>query len=1522
MRVSIIKENNIENFDLPKRVYGNYWIKDLDKNGDSRNLVNIEAINNKWIIKSNFEVKIKYNGEFVEKSEVNIFSFYELEINGEEKTVLLYSCPVFDLSYNRYQITNTNEINIGKNNTNHIVYSKDIIPNECVKITNNNSIYYLQTYEKTNIYINNKRVKGKTELKIGDVIFIYGLKIIIMKDFVVINNPSKLVTFNVNNLKPLPPEEKIMNYDELESIDELLTYDKKDYFYKSPRFREEVEEVTINIDPPPQKEPDNEMPLIYTLGPMVTMGMTSVVSGYSSLANIAKGQSTIGENLPTLIMTGAMLATMIFWPMLLQNYEKRKRKKNEKKRQLKYSNYIDEKRKLINNTILKQKQILTDNSISLKECQDIIVNKKRNLWERNIEHSDFLNVRIGTGIVKPSIDIKYPEEHFTMDDDNLQKYLDKLIEESKDMENCPINVSLIEKNITAVVGSDELTKKFLDGLILQIVTFHSYDDVKIVLLTDEKNKYDWEYMKNLPHTWSDDKNVRFYGNNTEDVKQLTIYLNEELNFRNNHFEEDDKLNYLSFQPYYIIIIDSLKIVRTNEFIKKLLEQKNNLGFTILIRNDKLSNLPNECSTFINIDKQTSGIFENELVSDKQKEFVANIEDVDMEKCALELAKIPIETKNSKIMLPNTVGFLEMYNVGMIEQLNILNRWEKNNPTISLEAPVGIDENGDLFNLNLHEKAHGPHGLIAGMTGSGKSEFIITYILSMAINYHPDEVQFVLIDYKGGGLAGAFENRETGVKLPHLIGTITNLDTTEMNRSLASIQSELKRRQQIFNEARDSLNESTVDIYKYQRFYREGKVKRPVSHLFIISDEFAELKVQQPDFMDQLISTARIGRSLGVHLILATQKPSGVVDDQIWSNSKFRVCLKVQEKQDSMDMIKCPDAASLKNVGRFYLQVGYNEIFAIGQSAWAGAQYRKTEKIKKKIDTTINFINNIGYTIKSIDEDKKNIQGISLGEELPNIVKFIYELGKKENIKTDKLWLDKIDQFITINNLSKKYNYHTSKFIINPIIGEYDIPKNQQQNLLTLPLSQNGNTICYGAAGSGKELLLSTIIYSTIIYHSAEEVNFYILDFGSESLKMYIDAPQIGDVITSIDEEKINNLFKMIDDIIEERKRLFVDYNGNYDSYCKYSGKTIPTIIVIINQYESFSELYDEQFDNLNKYTREGFKYGVIFILSVSGVNNITYKLQQNFKQSILLQLNDEMDYSSIIGNTHGLFPSKLEGRGLVKLDDIYEFQTASITQPDKLSDYIKEVCKKLKQALKVSANKIPILPNIVNFEFVKEYITDMSNLPVGVDKNSLKVVNYNFTNRLVTMIISQEIENTTNFIFELIEIIKTIKNNQLIIIDATNIFDNNETNFNNYFNKDLNSIYEKIKEYISQATQNNNMPKTTCIIIGLSDFIKELNEENSIDELFGNENKIMNFILVDSQINVSNYEYDSWVTSNNISKQGIWVGDGINDQFIFKLNENPQYLRDTLSNSFGYIIKNGKTTQAKLLSNVEGDEDN
>ena len=857
----------------------------------------------------------------------------------------------------------------------------------------------------------------------------------------------------------------------------------------------------------------------------------------------------------------------------------------------------------------------------------------------------------------------------------------------------------------------------------------------------------------------------------------------------------------------------------------------------------------------------------------------------------------------------------MYNVGMVEQLNILNRWRMNDPTKSLSAPVGIDKSRELFKLDLHEKAHGPHGLIAGMTGSGKSEFIISYVLSMALNYHPYEVSFVLIDYKGGGLTGAFENKETGIKLPHLAGTITNLDTVEMNRSLASIQSELRKRQRLFNEARDKLDESTIDIYKYQSLYRKGLVEKPISHLFIISDEFAELKDQRPEFMDQLISTARIGRSLGVHLILATQKPSGVVNDQIWSNSKFRICLRVQDKSDSMDMIKCPDAAELKTTGRFYLQVGYNELFAMGQAAWAGAQYYPTEKRKKKVDQTIGIVDNVGGIIKQLDTKQNDLLTPSKGEEVTSIIKYIVEQARKEDVSIDQLWLDRIPDVIYTDELKAKYNYKVQKNVINPIIGEYDDPDNQAQNLLTLPISQDGNTIVFGSAGSGKELMLSSIIYSCISTHDSKEINFYILDFGAETLTMFKNAPHVGEVILSNDVEKISNLFKMLASIIEERKKILVDYNGSYDFYIHHGGKQIPLIVVVINNVEAFIETYNDYEEVIGQMTRDCLKYGVIFIFSTNGPNTVRYRLRQNFKQNVVLQFNDPMDYASVIPGVRKKEPSKVYGRGLILREGIFEFQTAYAYHEEKMTDYVKIICDKLNDICDFKAPRIPILPDVVSRDFVKPYLGSMSHIPVGVEKETLDVATISLKDKFIYNITGEDITSEPQFIMGLLNNILDVPNTECIIFDTNSILSEVKNERVTYSND---TCYPAIDKLNADFDANDPGKTTICFLFNVNALLNKLStiEKGKFTTLISDckSHNNIKFLLIDTIDVIKSINFEPWYKGNADLAEGVWLGNGIGNQFTLKVTTNARVLRAEVAPGFGYIIHKGKAALIKLMS--------
>ncbi len=1526
MIATLIGKDVVYKVTLPEFVRGNYTIR--DKN--DKKLINIESINGIWQITSNNHFKIldseqiniikngkvprNFQGKTIKNIMLKEYSMHYILFNNSDDVWILYCSPTCE-KYIHLDVKILSEILIGRDESNDISYDNPFIKNNHARIFYSNGKLLLENFDRTyGCCINNKPVENKLKLLFnGDVIFIMGLKIIIIGKSIFINNPLNKVGCN-SEIFTLNTKE--YDFSELKEEDEndLEIYSEKDYFAKAPRITNVIEREKVKIDPPPQIQSKEGLPMLLVLGSTLSMGAVMIISSLSTINNLTSGNASFGETALSLLTALIMLVGMILFPILQMKYEKKQKIKYEEKRQKRYKRYIDSKVELIDNIMEKQRKILFDNYVSPEECNNIIQTRNSRLWERNIEDYDFLTVRLGIGDVPLEIDIEYPEEQFAMEDDNLVEILNTIGNKSKILKDAPITMSLAKKNVSALIVQDneKLVEKFMQSILMQLITFHSYEDLKLVFLVKEDIQKKWEHMKMLPHIWNNTKQIRFFADDYNDMQEISKYLEEELV---NRLNIDEEIDYKSFSPYYLIITDDYKKIENLKIITEILKLKINVGFSILCITDDLMKLPNECKTFISLDNNNNGImFESEISSTNQKEFkFDNSYTFFFEKICKEISNIPIKyTSSGHMMLPSSYSFLEMYDVGKIEQLNILQRWKSNDSTRSLQAPIGIDTSGMVITLDIHEKFHGPHGLIAGSTGSGKSEFIITYILSLAINYHPDDVAFILIDYKGGGLAGAFQKRE--IKLPHLVGTITNIDKMGLQRSLASIQSELRRRQVMFNEARNRIDEGTIDIYKYQRLYHEGVVEKPIPHLLIICDEFAELKQQQEEFMDELISVARIGRSLGVHLILATQKPAGIVNEQIRSNSKFGICLKVQSTEDSNDVINRPDAANLKRAGQFYMQVGNNEYFTMGLSAYSGAPYYPSDTTKKKVDNSIEFISNIGSVIKEVtNESQKKVN--SDGEQLTNIVKYLYELAEQEHIKSKQLWMDNIPETIYIDKIREKYHVKNEKNMISPVIGEYDDPYNQRQGVVNLNLSKDGNTIIFGNAESGKETLLSTIVYDIMTNYTPEEAQLYLFDFGSEALKIFKKSPNVGDVIFMNDTEKISRFFEMIQKEIKERTAILSDYGGNYDLYIKSSGQKMPMIVVMINNYEAFNENYETEYDELLlTLTREGVKCGVVFIITANTTNDVRYRLAQNFKQKIALQLNNEDDFYNIFDDIGKKRPSHIFGRGLVKLEDIYEFQTAKICEPEKWNVHIKEVIQKLSEFYPSKAKPIPTLPDKVTIDMLKDAIEDISALPIGINKKNLNVFKYNFTKNLINIVTSKNIEDSIEFISNIKEVIKQLENVNIIIFDAERILQSKKVNLElNY------------KNFVLGIENDSNKNKQVIsIIIGIDKFLNDLeNGEEEFYEMLKKAEELgnYNFIIVDNAVRLKNHEYDDWYKENLSGDTGIWVGNGASDQFLITINSTSSDIINNCGQSFGYVINQGEPNLVKLVGMKERGEE-
>ena len=1533
MLVTLIGKKSINNIKLPHTPLGNYWIS--EQSGDiEKKLINIEGKDGNWQILTNNKVKvINPKALNIENDSIKILpnteitaqkiilkenNMYCICIGGLDNLYIIYCSPIYEKDLLTLTVKNTQEIFIGKGEKNHIVYNNKLVATTHARIFTDGNEVFLENFDKKiGTCVNNKVVSNEViKISNGDKIFILGLTIIIMGNNLIINNPSNNMKYNqnylyLNDIKQIKKIENNMNDDDDEMFEE-------NYFTRSPRIIKRIKKAEIKIDAPPQIESKEEAPLMLVLGSTISMGAMILISGTRTLDSQLNSKQSSKQIIFQIVIILLMLLGMILIPVLNVKYNKKKKKKYEEKRQKRYKEYIDSKIDIIDEEMSKQREILLENNLSTEKCQNLIMERDKKLWERKIEDEDFLTVRLGIGDVPLEIDIRYPEERFMMEDDNLIEILNSVAQKSKILQRAPIKLSLKDNRFLAIISYDEeLRKKYIENIILQLIALHSYDDLKLVFFLKEDQNEKWEHLKMLPHIWNETRKLRFFADNYNDMEKVSKYLEEIAKQRidSNNEKKYDKGQKI-YKPYYLIITDDYKHIENLKIIQEILNEKENIGFGLLALSEDMNQLPNENQCFINLEDKEGQIFESEILDNNLKTFKFNlIEDIRFNEIASILANIPIKyTIQGKNGLPSSYNFLEMYDVGLIEQLNALERWNKNDTTLSLAAPIGIDSSGRVIELDIHEKFHGPHGLIAGSTGSGKSEFIITYILSMAINYNPNDVAFVLIDYKGGGLAGAFQ--KGNIKLPHLVGTITNIDTVGLQRSLASIQSELRRRQIAFNKARDITDEGTIDIYKYQKLYHEGAVKKPIPHLIIICDEFAELKQQQPDFMDELISVSRIGRSLGVHLILATQKPAGIVNDQIRSNSRFGICLKVQTKQDSNDVINRPEAAQLKGEGQFYIQVGNDEYFNLGQAAWSGAQYLPSNVAKKKEDNSIEFISNIGSTIKSIDDSvqrKTNVEG----EQLTRIVQYLNEIANKEKIKTEQLWLDNIPEEINFEDIKKKYNFVHEENHIVPIIGEYDDPYNQKQDIATIDFDKVGNVVIFGNAESGKETLISTICYDLIKNYTSKEIWTYILDFGSEALKIFRDAPQVGDTIFISEEEKIKRFFEFINQEIKNRKKILSDYNGDYKMYIKESGKVMPNILVIINNYGAFAEMNQmtEYDDLVLSVTREGLSCGITFIFTVNSFNNLKYRLIQNFKYRIALNLNSDDEYYNIFEKIGKKRPSNIFGRGLLKVEDeLFEFQTAKICEATEYNNTIRSIIEESKANNKLIAKSIPVLPEKVTFKDLKSDLNDISSVPIGITDRDLKIFNYNFTKNIINIITAKSFDDASKFSGFVLDEIRQLENVNTIILDAEKVWSNENNSVKNQYEIFIFELEKKLRK------DKHNL----CIILGLDKFLGAIGELSTFfinnikkAEELGN----YSFIIIDSAARIKLHEYDPWFKSFVGKEDGIWIGNGFNDQYLINISTNRRDIVNNCGCSMGYVVKSGIPSYIKLLEMKEKGDD-
>ena len=1286
----------------------------------------------------------------------------------------------------------------------------------------------------------------------------------------------------------------------------------KDYpeYHRSPRIIYRSSEDKILINPPgaePQKPSDELLKLI--MPPLIMVGVTLLITIFQP------------RGLYIIATVSMSVVSVIF--SVQGFFKNRKKYKEDKKERVElYHLYLKDKAKDLEQLSRKQREGMFYHFPAIEDLTKMVKRYDSRIYEKTPLHFDFLAYRLGLGKVPTSYELKYGQEERSGKKDALEEEGYALFQAHQKIDNLPIVASL-NRGPVGYVGPRPIVLEQLQLLVAQLAVFHSYHDLTIIPIIPEEEKESWDWMRWLPHATLQDMNVRSFVYNQRTRDQVLNSLNQILKLRKAQKEEEKANDTKIFHPHYVVLITDETLILDHVIMEFFREDPTELGCSIIYVADVLSSLSENIQTVISIKDRNQGqlLLQEGVLRELDFQLDHFPEASDKEAISRGLAPLK-HIQQLKSSIPDSVTFLEMYQAETFNDLKVLSRWESHAPYQSLAVPIGLRGKDDLVYLNLHEKAHGPHGLIAGTTGSGKSETIQSYILSLAVNFHPHDVAFLLIDYKGGGMANLFKD------LPHLLGTITNLDGAQSMRALASINAEIHRRERLFGQY------GVNHINQYQKKFKLGEATEPLPHLFLISDEFAELKVNQPDFIKELVSIARVGRSLGVHLILATQKPSGVVDDQIWSNSRFKLALKVADRGDSMEMLRTADAAEITQTGRAYLQVGNNEVYELFQTAWSGADYQPEKDQLGIEDHTIYLINELGqYEVLNQD-----LSGLDMAEEIKEvpteldvIVQEINHLHQQEGIAAvAQPWLPPLKERITLDELDKVVPIEAWQKRTAPsvLIGVADIPQAQKQEAVAIDLSKDGNILLYGSPGTGKTTFLQTVAMDLARKQSPENLTMYLLDFGTNGLAPLTQLPHVADSLLLDQTEKIQKFIRIINRELDRRKKLLSEHGvGTIALYREVTGKQEPTMVILMDSYESMKdEPYEtDLFKLFMRISREGLSIGVHLIITASRQNNLRAQLYSNFKHQLTLPQNDISEVRGIVGATPlASTMEDIKGRALMKRDEVDVVQFALPVAGDndiQIINNLRDQVQSLKEMWTGHTPAgIPMVPDELTEAafYGREDVAallDEGKLPLGLDLENVQPLSWDLIKGNLLYIFEQEwqklnIINTMSLSFEKLNfdsiLLTTSKSQKQSRISK-------EIDSPLGRKNTIEEIYDLICENIDL---DEVLPKPMVIIWdGIGDLIQE-NEILSDKILYimtnGPKVKVYSFIITLPMLSNSLNVVSKFIKQ---LKYAV-VEMRLNDQKIISVS-NVKYSEPALEKSVAYMVDGNHYQTMKLVKGVE-----
>lgn len=1133
-------------------------------------------------------------------------------------------------------------------------------------------------------YVNNKKV-SECSLKDGDIISIGKFNIL----------------YKVGELK-LCVEKEIKNNTEVFK-DKVPEYP---VFSLSPRLRHQIPSEIIEIQAPPNI---GNMPMVNWL-----------------------------SFLPMLVTRSPYSAVFPLTSMFSTFLQKKKYKKAQEVRQEKYENYLADVKAKIEKNRDDQFLSLEESNHDTNKCFEIATKRQRTLWERSPEDDDFMKIRIGKGDIETSFKIKFPDSVLKVYNDELEDQGEELGRGNQIIEDAPILCDLHHDLSVGIIGDRSKTTSIARNMIIQLTTTHSYKDVKLVTLFSKDESSKWEFVKWLPHSFNASRDFRYVANTMFSASTLDKTIHDELKSRVQNNDEKFGQEKKVQNPFYLFVVTNPKMIEQSE-IENLLDYNcEGFGIGVIYVYERINDLPKSCNIIIDAQEDKNEVFHKSNIGVKQKFEIDNFSEKKAEIFARALAPVRLAEKKSISDMPTCVTFLEGYGVKNAEELPVWENWTTANIVKSMAVPLGVKANGEQFIFNMmygndFARYHGSHGLLAGTNGSGKSEMMQSWILSMATHFSPEELSFVIIDYKGEGMIQPFK------KLPHLAGSISNLHPGDsIKRNLIALERELARREALF--AKHQLIPAEIREY-YKKNLHKTEQSLPI--IVLIIDEFADIKQTTPEFIPLIEKIFAKGRSAGIWAIVSTQRPSGCVTANMYSNSKFSWCCRVANSSDSKEMIKRVDAAKITNAGRACVLIGEDVIYEQVQSYWSGAPYQPDRVEKSAQDLPISMIDITGKRVQY--EIYKTEKTANLPKEVDVVVDYIKRVADENNIMSSpKIWFDKLTDRIYLNEVLPQK--HNCDLAVN--VGMVDNPYEQDQYPLTVDLTNGGHCMIYGAPGTGKTTFLQTFMMSAAKSYSVDELNMYAIDFGSWSLNIFSSLPHVGGVAIEGENEKIDKLVNMLKTELDARRKAFALQGlSTIKAFNQESDDKIPYIVLFVDNLNSLYGHYPEMADFLETLLQQGANYGIYLVATMT---KEIYKLSGAVKNNnIALQMKDKSEYSSIVGNANvvinsqsygTLEPENIPGRGLVKGKPIaHEFQTALPSDGNDENEVLTNLKREIKQLSEKAtsyAKPIPIMPEIVTYKSVVG-----NGIALGLSTDNIEPVCIDYVHSNHCIIISEEYKN-------------------------------------------------------------------------------------------------------------------------------------------------------------------------------------